>query len=43
MGAHCFFDATGTYDLAFLFLLAASGVALALSLTIGHPKFTATR
>jgi predicted MFS family arabinose efflux permease len=41
-GGALLFDATGTYDLAFIFLLAASGVALALSLTMSHPKLTAT-
>ena len=42
-GGALLFDATGAYDLAFMFLLAASSLALALSLTMSHPKLTATR
>jgi len=41
-GGALLFDATGTYDLAFIFLLAASSLALALSLTMRHPKLAAT-
>jgi predicted MFS family arabinose efflux permease len=40
-GGALIFDATGTYDAAFVFLLAASGLALILSLTMGYPKLTA--
>ena len=41
-GGALLFDATGAYDLAFMFLLAASSLALALSLTMGDPKLSAT-
>jgi predicted MFS family arabinose efflux permease len=40
-GGALIFDATGTYDAAFVFLLAASALALVLSLMMRHATFPA--